>query len=146
MLMYLPELDKVRRVSSAQRGDSFLGSDITYADLERLRSEDFVPVELARGERGDEATWVVLARPVRKQHYSRIEFTVAQADEAPSEAASAVDDAAAPAQDQRAGHAHRPGEGAAGDHDDVARRLWDVSEEMTGVEYDFDAAEEAGGD
>lgn len=78
--VYMPTLDKVRRVSSAQRGDSFLGSDITYADLERLRAEDFEPERLEAGERDDEATWIVFSRPKRPQHYRGIEFTVAQSD------------------------------------------------------------------
>lgn len=38
--LYLPHLRKVRRVSVRDRGDSFLGSDLTYGDIEDRTIED----------------------------------------------------------------------------------------------------------
>lgn len=38
--LYLPHLRKVRRVSVRDPGDSFLGSDLTYGDIENRSIED----------------------------------------------------------------------------------------------------------
>lgn len=42
--LYLPALRKVRRISAADRGDYFLGTDLTYEDIKqetRINSEDY---------------------------------------------------------------------------------------------------------
>ncbi len=39
--IYLPDLRKVTRLSTANRGDYFLGSDFSYGDLEGLEVQDF---------------------------------------------------------------------------------------------------------
>ncbi len=78
--IYLPTLRKVRRVTSAQRADSFLGSDLTYEDFERRRVDDFV-IEGMRAERfGGEPVWRVRARPKRPQSYASLHTFVARRD------------------------------------------------------------------
>ena len=42
LYVYLPALQMTRRLSSAQKGDSFFGSDLSYEDVEPKHVEDFV--------------------------------------------------------------------------------------------------------
>jgi hypothetical protein len=78
--VYLPSLDKVRRVTTAQRGDSFLGSDVTYEDLERRRVENYDLGPIERSELGGEVVYVIPGRPLREFSYSHVVFLVARAD------------------------------------------------------------------
>jgi len=41
-LVYLPALDRVRRVAGGQRGESFFGSDFSYEDVEGIDPGDYV--------------------------------------------------------------------------------------------------------
>jgi hypothetical protein len=78
--VYLPSLGKVRRISSAQRADAFLGSDLTFGDLERLRVEDYVVESMTEAEiRGEEALWLRASRR-EKRRDERVEFGVARTD------------------------------------------------------------------
>ncbi len=78
--IYLPSLRKVRRVSSAQRADSFLGSDLTYEDFERRRVKDFEIEAMAAALFEGEAVWRIRARPRRPQSYAHLDFYVARSD------------------------------------------------------------------
>lgn len=78
--VYLPSQQKVRRVSLAQRGDSFFGTDVTYEDLERGRVEDYELDGLGSEELAGETVFVIRARPLRKLHYAHVHFVVAQSD------------------------------------------------------------------
>lgn len=40
-LVYLPALDRVRRVAGGQRGESFFGSDFSYEDVEGIDPDDY---------------------------------------------------------------------------------------------------------
>jgi hypothetical protein len=78
--VYMPTMDKVRRVSTAQRSDSFLGSDVTYEDLERRHPEDFLPQKIRVVEVDGERAWEIRARPDYSPNYERIAFVIAQGD------------------------------------------------------------------
>lgn len=80
--LYLPSLAKVRRVTTAQRADSFLGSDVTYEDLERQRAQDYVVESLEAGAWEGEETDRVRAKPLRDYSYAAVEFEIARADHA----------------------------------------------------------------
>ena len=80
--LFLPLLDRVRRVSGAQRSDSFMGTDLSYEDLERRRVEDFTDLRVERGHHRNEPVAVVSARPRRSGGYDRTEFVVALPDAA----------------------------------------------------------------
>ncbi len=43
-LVYLPALDRVRRVAGGQRGESFFGSDFAYEDVEGIDPDDYTYV------------------------------------------------------------------------------------------------------
>ena len=44
--VFIPALRRVKQITTAHRGDAFLGSDLTYEDFERQRPEDFAAVDL----------------------------------------------------------------------------------------------------
>ncbi len=80
--IFLPSLGKARRVTTAQKGDAFFGSDLTYEDLERKRIDEFELGELTVAEREGEAIYRIGGALVRKGNYSRVEFDIAQSDSA----------------------------------------------------------------
>jgi len=80
--VYLPSVGKVRRISTAQRGDSFLGSDVTYEDMESRRVSEYRinGMEVARLE--GEEVFEIRAMPVREMSYDGVTFVVAASDHA----------------------------------------------------------------
>jgi hypothetical protein len=78
--LYLPSMAMVRRVSTAQRGDAFFGTDVTYEDLERQRAEDFELGAIQSGERAGEPVHLIDARPRRRYNYERVRFALATSD------------------------------------------------------------------
>jgi hypothetical protein len=80
--VYLPSLGRVRRVSTAQRGDAFLGSDLTYEDFERQHVDDYDLSFVASGSVEGEACHVVRGRPKRRFTYEYADFFVARSDTA----------------------------------------------------------------
>lgn len=80
--LYLPALDRVRRVSGAQRSDSFMGTDLTYEDLERRRIDEFEELRSEVGSVAGEAVVLVSARPRDSAGYERVEFAIATRDAA----------------------------------------------------------------
>lgn len=77
---FVPALGKTRRVTTAQKGDAFFGSDLTYEDLERKRTDEFELGKLVVAESGGEAIYRIGGEPVHEGIYSRVEFDVAQSD------------------------------------------------------------------
>lgn len=78
--VYLPSLDRVRRISTAQRGDSFFGTDVTYEDLERRRVEEFRLDPLEVRENAGESAYFIRGHVDDNPTYAQIEFFVSQAD------------------------------------------------------------------
>ena len=80
--IYLPSMRRTRRISSAQRIDSFLGTDLSYEDLERPRVEDYAlefgPPQSVEGE----PVTTIVGRPRADPGYERVEFLVANRDAA----------------------------------------------------------------
>ena len=80
--VYLPAVAKVRRISTAQRGDSFLGSDVTYEDMERRRMSEYTIEGLQSARFEGEDVFEILATPVKEMSYDRVTFVVATSDDA----------------------------------------------------------------
>lgn len=80
--VFMPALGRVRRISTAQRSDAFLGSDLTYEDFERLRAGDFDFLSLERVALDGEPVFRVMARPRQAASYGRVEFAIAASDRA----------------------------------------------------------------
>jgi len=78
--LYLPSLGKVRRVTTAQRHDSFLGSDVTYEDLERRRVADYELGAPEIREWDGEPVYVIRGSSRRDFDYSHLVFVVARSD------------------------------------------------------------------
>ncbi len=78
--VFMPSLDKVRRISTAQRSDAFFGSDLTYEDIEQQRAEDFEIYAMEAEQLDGEPVYKIRARPARPENYARVDFTVAQSD------------------------------------------------------------------
>ena len=80
--VYLPALGRNRRISTAQRSDSFFGTDVTYEDLERRHASEFAPEDpIALTFDGEEA-FAISAVPLHDFSYDRARFVVAKADTA----------------------------------------------------------------
>ncbi len=85
--LYLPALRKVRRVSAADRGDYFLGTDFSYEDIKqegRLSEADY-RFELAPDQPADSEQIVILATPrseviAQELGYSGTRVTVSRAN------------------------------------------------------------------
>ncbi len=84
--VYLPSLEKTRRITTANRGDAFLGSDVTYEDLERRRVDEYDLGGLRAGETQGEPVYVIRAESRETTTYSAVEFAIAQRDNAILEA------------------------------------------------------------
>ena len=80
VFVYLPSLGRVRRVSMGRRADSFLGSDLTYQDLDRQRAGDYRIESLTGDVVEGEPVHLITARPRNPQTYQRITFRVARSD------------------------------------------------------------------
>jgi hypothetical protein len=80
--VYLPSMHSVRRVSTAQRGDSFFGTDVTYEDLERRHPQDYQATRVWRERVDGEASFVVAALPRRPRSYAELHFWIAASDKA----------------------------------------------------------------
>lgn len=69
--LYLPALKKVKRISSSGKDNDFMGSDFTYADMEK-RSPDKDHQKLLRTENyNGEACFVMEATPKEEEMYSK---------------------------------------------------------------------------
>lgn len=80
--VYMPSLGRVRRITTAQRGDAFFGSDVTYEDIERQHVDEFDFDGMEAGEFDGEPVYHVHVRPNRRYNYARAIFTIAQSDSA----------------------------------------------------------------
>ena len=80
--IFMPSLDKVRRITTAQRSDAFFGSDVTYEDIEQQRADDFEIDSLEEIQHNGELAYRIGARPARRGNYARVVFVVAKADNA----------------------------------------------------------------
>ncbi len=61
--LYLPALKKVKRISSSSKDNEFMGSDFTYADMEKRHPDEDVHKLLKSEKFNGEDCWVVEATP-----------------------------------------------------------------------------------
>jgi outer membrane lipoprotein-sorting protein len=80
--IYVPTLKKKRRVSSAQRADVFMGTDLTYEDFERRYVEDY-DVSLAGSTIiQDEDVYAIRCAPRYESGHEYAVYYVAKSDQA----------------------------------------------------------------
>lgn len=75
MYVYVPEFDKVRRVASHARKQTFLGSDFNYEDMAMSRLSDDYVAEIEK-ETPEEVTLLLKARPDRSPAYPKLRVVV----------------------------------------------------------------------
>ena len=82
--LYLPALRKTRRISAANRGDYFLGTDLTYEDIKKgtkINTEDYTFKTLKEDKVGSTQCYVVEAIPVngkiaKELKYGKVHFYI----------------------------------------------------------------------
>ena len=80
--VFLPSIGRVRRITTSQRGDAFLGSDLTYEDFERRRVDEYDFAFQGAESLEGEPAYVIRGRPHKKFSYDHVDFVVAQGDAA----------------------------------------------------------------
>jgi hypothetical protein len=79
--VYLPRLKSTRRIgTSGEREASFMGSDFTYADLERRSIRDASYQRLADESIGQDPCFHIVATPKKQTRYSKVESWIRQRD------------------------------------------------------------------
>jgi hypothetical protein len=81
--LYLPALKKSKRIATADKSGSFVGSDFSYADLTKRPLERYDYQLLQAGEQGGVPVWLVEAVPnhraeIDETGYTKIRYTVRQ--------------------------------------------------------------------
>lgn len=61
--LYLPSLGKSTRISSADKSGSFMGTDLTYADMTSRDIDDYDYTLVGDAKVGDEDCWQIESRP-----------------------------------------------------------------------------------
>ncbi len=80
--VYLPTLQRIRRITGAQRADPFMGTDLSYEDFEQRSVNDYDLDLLGKSSIGGEPVDVVVGRPRYDSGYERVRFFVAESDAA----------------------------------------------------------------
>ena len=80
--VYLPSMNKIRRVSGSQPTDSFLGTDLSYHDFQRQRADRYRALGLLETTFAGEAALRVRMEPRFDAPYSIVEYVIADADRA----------------------------------------------------------------
>lgn len=78
--IYFPSTDRARRISTAQRDDSFLGTDVTYEDLERHHVESYEVESFGRERIQSEPVYRIGVRPREPRSYAKALFWIAEQD------------------------------------------------------------------
>ena len=83
--IYLPRLDRTRRITGRDRRQPFLGSDFTYFDLRRVEPEDATHRRLPDDKIATDPVYVVESTPkaALRGVYSRLETWVRKSDYLP---------------------------------------------------------------
>jgi len=64
-VIYLPAAKKTRRIASNKRGDSFMGSDFSYKDMEVRKIDDGTYTRLPDEKVSGQDCWVIESKPVK---------------------------------------------------------------------------------
>jgi len=80
VFIYLPALKKIRRIASDQKNQSFMGSDFSYADMEKEDVDDADHKVLREERFEDKPCWVIesIPKPDSDSEYGRVVTWVTQ--------------------------------------------------------------------
>lgn len=73
--LYLPELQKVKRIASSDKSGSFMGSDFTYADMTSRNVEDYEYKIMQEPEVKGHKTWQMQVTPKNKKVIEETGYT-----------------------------------------------------------------------
>lgn len=63
--LYLPSMNRTTRIAGSEKSSSFMGTDLTYADMTKADPDDYAYTMVeVNAEAGGEAAWLIEARPV----------------------------------------------------------------------------------
>lgn len=74
--LYLPAMQRVRPVSTAGRGESFLGTEFSYYDMGSRSLDDDLYSLLKEEKVGTEKCYVIEAKPKVMKYYSKVIFWI----------------------------------------------------------------------
>jgi hypothetical protein len=73
--IYLPELHKTKRIASSDKSSSFMGSDFSYADMNRRVLSEWKFKILKESTVNDNKVWLIEALPASKEVENRYGYT-----------------------------------------------------------------------
>lgn len=73
--LYLPELQKVKRIASSDKSSSFMGSDFTYSDMTSRNVEDYTYKIMKEKKVGKHMTWQMLVTPKSEKTIAETGYT-----------------------------------------------------------------------
>jgi len=73
--LYLPELQKVKRIASSDKSSSFMGSDFTYSDMTSRNVDDYAYEIKKEPTIGGHKTWQMLVTPKTKKTIDETGYT-----------------------------------------------------------------------
>ena len=73
--LYLPELQKVKRIASSDKSSSFMGSDFTYSDMTDKNVEDYTYKIMKESKVGGHKTWQMLVTPKSQETVDETGYT-----------------------------------------------------------------------
>jgi hypothetical protein len=80
--LFVPTLKKIRRVSSAQRADVFMGTDLTYEDFERRYVDDYDVSMVGTTTIQGEDVYAIRCEPRYESGHKHAIYYVAKSDQA----------------------------------------------------------------
>ena len=73
--LYLPELQKVKRIASSDKSSSFMGSDFTYSDMTSRNVEDYTYKIMKETKVGGHKVWQMLVTPKSEETVDETGYT-----------------------------------------------------------------------
>ena len=73
--LYLPELQKVKRIASSDKSSSFMGSDFTYSDMTSRNVEDYTYKVMKETKVGGDKVWQMLVTPKSEKTVEETGYT-----------------------------------------------------------------------
>jgi hypothetical protein len=73
--LYLPELQKVKRIASSDKSSAFMGSDFTYSDMTSRNVEDYKYKIMKEKKVGGHMTWQMLVTPKTQKTIDETGYT-----------------------------------------------------------------------
>jgi outer membrane lipoprotein-sorting protein len=84
--LYLPALQRVRQISASGKGESFMGTELTFFDMGSHNIDEYTYTLLKEENVGDEPCYVIQALPKKMEFYSKIVVWIRKGNFVPAKA------------------------------------------------------------